>query len=251
MRRFMRSLRLALVMVTGLAWSSAQTTTPNAPTYPATTAAATPDAGQPATNPLPTAQASGVRQVTVPAGTEVLLSLKNTIDTKSAHAGDDVYCQTTFPVVIDNVTVIPPGTYVKGEIARVRRAGIIKGRAEVLMHFSTLIYPSGYTVVLPGAVENVPGAEKTSMKDEEGTIRQDSQTGEKAKTVATAAGTGAVIGGLSNGVKGGLIGAGVGGGVGTAIGMLTRGNDVRMDAGTTLEMVIQREVPLDASRVPK
>src|SRR5256885_2118180 len=69
MRRFMRSLRLALVMVTGLAWSSAQTTTPNAPTYPATTAAATPDAGQPATNPLPTAQASGVRQVTVAAGT--------------------------------------------------------------------------------------------------------------------------------------------------------------------------------------
>ena len=86
------------------------------------------------------------------------------------------------------------------------------------MHFSTLIYPSGYTVVMPGAVENVPGAEKTSMKDEEGTIRQDSQTGEKAKTVATAAGTGAVIGGLSDGVKGGLIGAGVGGGIGTVIG---------------------------------
>jgi len=124
MRRFMRSLTLALLMVTGLAWSSAQTTTPNAPTYPATMAAATPDAGQPATNPLPTAQASGVRRVTVPAGTEVLLSLKNTIDTKSAHAGDDVYCQTIFPVVVDNVTVIPPGTYVKGEIARVHRAGI-------------------------------------------------------------------------------------------------------------------------------
>jgi hypothetical protein len=58
-----------------------------------------------------------------------------------------------------------------------------------------------------------------------------------------------VVGGLSNGVKGGLIGAGIGGGVGTAIGLLTRGNDVRMDAGTTLEMVIQRDVPVDASRV--
>ena len=41
------------------------------------------------------------------------------------------------------------------------------------------------------------------------------------------------------------------GGIGTAIGLLTRGNDVRMDAGTTLEMVIQREVPLDSSRIPK
>jgi hypothetical protein len=60
-----------------------------------------------------------------------------------------------------------------------------------------------------------------------------------------------VVGGLSNGVKGGLIGAGIGGGVGTAIGLLTRGNDVRMDAGTTLEMVIQRAVPIDATRIPK
>jgi len=35
-----------------------------------------------------------------------------------------------------------------------------------------------------------------------------------------------------------------------AIALLTRGNDVKFDAGATLEMVIQRDVPLDASRVP-
>ena len=190
-------------------------------------------------------------QLTIPSGTKVPLALKQSVSTKNAREGDAVYAVTTFPVVINDRIVIPAGTYVQGRISNVKRGGHIKGRAEVLMHFSTLIYPSGYTVVLPGAVENVPGAEKTSMKDEEGTIRQDSQTGEKAKTVATAAGTGAVIGGLSNGVKGGLIGAGIGGGIGTAIGLLSRGNDVRMEAGTTLEMVIQREVPLDATRIPR
>ena len=195
--------------------------------------------------------AADASQLTIPAGTKVPLALKQAISTKNAREGDAVYAVTTFPVVINDRMVIPPGTYVQGRISNVKRGGRIKGRAEVLMHFSTLIYPSGYTVVLPGAVENVPGAEKTSMKGEEGTIRQDSQTGEKAKTTASAAGTGAVVGGLSNGVKGGLIGAGIGGGVGTAIGLLTRGSDVRMDAGTTLEMVIQREVPLDASRVSK
>ena len=190
-------------------------------------------------------------QLTIPSGTKVPLALKQSISTKNARDGDAVYAVTTFPVVVNDRIVIPAGTYVQGRISNVKRGGRIKGRAEVLMHFSTLIYPSGYTVVLPGAVQNVPGAEKTSMKDEEGTIRQDSQTGEKAKTVATAAGTGAVVGGLSNGVKGGLIGAGIGGGIGTAIGLLTRGNDVRMEAGTTLEMVIQREVPLDGNRIPK
>jgi hypothetical protein len=199
----------------------------------------------------PAASAASSGQLTIPPGTKVPLALKQSLSTKNAREGDAVYAETTFPVVFNDRIVIPAGTYVQGRISKVKRGGRVKGRAEVLMHFSTLIYPSGYTVVLPGAVENVPGAEKTSMKDDEGTIRQDSQTGEKAKTVATAAGTGAVVGGLSNGVKGGLIGAGIGGGVGTAIGLLTRGNDVKMDAGTTLEMVIQREVPLDASRIPK
>jgi hypothetical protein len=196
------------------------------------------------------APASG-SQLTIPSGTRVPLALKQAISTKNARDGDAVYAVTTFPVVVNDRIVIPAGTYVQGRISSVRRGGRIKGRAEVLMHFSTLIYPGGYTVILPGAVQGVPGAEKTSMKDEEGTIRQDSQTGEKAKTVATAAGTGAVVGGLSNGVKGGLIGAGIGGGIGTAIGLLTRGNDVRMDAGTTLEMVIQRAVLLDGTRVPQ
>jgi len=199
----------------------------------------------------PAAAATEAAQLTIPSGTKVPLALKQSISTKNAREGDAVYAVTTFPVVINDRIVIPAGTYVQGRISSVKRGGHIKGRAEVLMHFSTLIYPSGYTVVLPGAIENVPGAEKTSMKDEEGTIRQDSQTGEKAKTVATAAGTGAVIGGLSNGVKGGLIGAGIGGGIGTAIGLFSRGNDVRLEAGTTLEMVIQREVPLDATRIPK
>lgn len=197
-----------------------------------------------------TASAGTANGLTIPAGTKVPLALKHAISTKSAREGDAVYAQTTFPVVLNDRVLIPAGTYVQGKISRVQRAGRIKGRAEVLMHFTTLIYPSGYTVLLPGAVENVPGADKTSMKGEEGTIRQDSQTGQKVGTVAGTAGTGAVVGGLSHGAKGAGIGAGVGGAVGTAIALLTRGNDVKLDAGTTVEMVIQRAVPLDASRIP-
>jgi len=197
-----------------------------------------------------TSSSPGPKDLVVPAGTKVPLALKHAVSTKSAREGDSVYAETTFPVVQDNRVLIPAGTYVQGRITHVQRAGRIKGRAEVLMHFTTLIYPSGYTVMLPGAVENVPGAEKTSIKGEEGTIRQDSQKGEKIGTVAQGAGTGAVIGGLSRGGKGAAIGAGIGGAVGTAIALLSRGNDVKLDAGTTVEMVFQRAVPLDPSRIP-
>jgi type IV secretion system protein VirB10 len=177
--------------------------------------------------------------------------LKHAISTKSARDGDPIYAETNFPFVLNEKVLVPPGTYVQGKIMHVQRPGRIKGRAEVLIHFTTLIYPSGYTVMLPGAVDNVPGANSTSMKGEEGTIRQDSQTGEKIGKAAGAGATGAVVGGLSNGGKGALIGAGVGGAVGTAIAMLTRGNDVRLESGTTVEMVIQRAIDLDANRLPK
>jgi type IV secretion system protein VirB10 len=146
--------------------------------------------------------------------------------------------------------LIPSGTYVQGRISHIKQAGRIKGRAEVLIHFTTLIYPSGYTVMLPGAVENAPGVDKTKVKDNEGTIRADSQKGEKIATIGSTAATGTIIGAAADGGKGALIGAGLGGAVGTAIGMLSRGNDVKLDSGTTLEMVIQRDVPVDASRVP-
>jgi type IV secretion system protein VirB10 len=191
-----------------------------------------------------------VETLTIPAGTKVPVALKHAISTKGTRTGDAVYAETTFPVVANNRVLIPAGTYVQGRISEIQRGGRVKGRAQVLMHFTSLIYPSGYTVILPGAVENAPGLDKTGVKDQEGTLQKDSQTGSKVGTVATTAGTGAVVGGLSQGGKGALIGAGVGGAVGTAIAMLTRGDDVKMDAGTTLELVVQRDVPLDASRVP-
>ena len=196
------------------------------------------------------AASNRAQELTIPAGTKVPVALKHAISTKGTREGDAVYAETTFPVVANGRVLIPSGTYVQGRISHIKQAGRIKGRAEVLMHFTTLIYPSGYTVLLPASVENAPGVDKTRIKDEEGTIRADSQKGEKIATAAETAATGTVIGAASAGGKGALIGAGIGGAVGTAIGMLTRGNDVKLDAGTTIEMVIQRDVPLDASRVP-
>lgn len=187
--------------------------------------------------------------LTIPVGTSIPLSLKQAISTKSAKDGDPVYAETAFPFVVNERVVIPAGTYIQGKIERVQRGGHIKGRAEVLIHFTSMIYPSGYTVLLGGSIENTPGAEKTSMKDSEGTIRQDSDAGKKAETAAGTAATGATIGGVTSGLKGVGIGAAAGGAAGLAIGMLSRGADVRLEAGTSIQMEIQREVTVDASRI--
>jgi Bacterial conjugation TrbI-like protein len=188
--------------------------------------------------------------VVIPAGTKVPLRLESGISTKNARPGDGVYARTTFPVTIDDRIIIPVGTYMQGEIASVKRAGRVHGSAEVLVHFRTMIYPSGYTVALPGALEGAPDAEETHVKGKEGTVQQDKETGKKVGTVAKTAGTGAVIGGLADrSISGAAIGGGMGAAVGTAIAMLTRGSDVRLPAGTNLEMVFERSVNLDGSRL--
>jgi type IV secretion system protein VirB10 len=187
--------------------------------------------------------------LTIPAGAQIPLALKQPISTKTAHEGDPVYASTTFPFVIHDRVLVPAGTYVQGRITSVKRAGRVHGRAEVLMHFTSLIYPNGYTVILPGSVENVPGAGTNSVKGQEGKIQSDSQTGQKVGTAATTAATGAAVGGLSNGLKGAAIGAGIGGAIGTAVGMLTRGHDVTLDTGTAINMVIQRPISIDGKRI--
>jgi type IV secretion system protein VirB10 len=185
--------------------------------------------------------------MTVPAGTEVLLQLKNAIDTKNSHTGDGVYCQTTFPIVIDNVTVIPPGTYVKGQIARVQRPGRLKGRAEVLLHFDTVIFPSGYTVDMPGTLHGDPGT-ANAKTDEEGAIKHDGH--DKLKKAPEAAGKGALYGSLGGTIASGTLnGARIGGGIGAAAGLasvlLTRGPDVRIEPGATLTMRLERPLVVD------
>src|SRR5947209_1270907 len=192
-------------------------------------------------NPQPTS----LKQITVPAGTEVPLILRSAIDTKNTRIGDGVYCQTAFPVVVDNTIVIPAGTYVKGEVVKAQRAGKIKGRAEILFKFNTLIFPSGYTVEIPGTIHHDSGSASSSV-DDEGKITADPQKGKDAGTVAKGTGIGAAGGGIITGSRTGVLGgAGIGALAGLATVFATRGQDVRIEPGTSLKMLLQRPLTVD------
>lgn len=186
----------------------------------------------------------------VPSGTKIPMQLRNLISTKTARAGDAVYAQTTFPVSIDDQMLIPPGTYVQGRISSVKRAGRVKGRAEVLFHFTTMVFPNGYTVSLPGAVDQAD-SEKAKISDAEGTIQHEGEKRKDAATVGTTAAQGAAVGAIATrGAAGAGIGGAIGGATGLAIGLLSRGGDVTLERGTSIEMVLQRDLLLDKARLP-
>ncbi|MGA8501353.1 MAG: hypothetical protein WB683_07385 [Candidatus Sulfotelmatobacter sp.] len=231
----------ALLMLSGMALGQ----TANAPK---------PDASVSSPSAAPAVAAADPNALSIPAGTKIPLLLKQAISTKNAREGDAVYAETAFPFVMNERVIVPAGTYIQGKISHVERAGHGHGRAEILIHFTSMIYPSGYTVMLPGSVENTPGAENNSVKDSEGTIQQDSETGKKVEDAAKNGtyGTigGATAGGLATGgLNGARVGAGAGAAAGIAWALLKRGNDVRLDVGTSIEMEIQREVPVDGTRI--
>src|SRR5271169_1659201 len=251
---------LIMLLVSGMAWGQgADTAKPAdapAPSVDAPQAKPAAPAKELGAGPAgaAVAQAPDPNVAMIPAGTKIPLLLKQAISTKNAREGDAVYAETAFPFVVNDRVLVPAGTYIQGKISHVERAGRTKGRSELLMHFTTMIYPSGYTIMLPGSVENMPGSENTTVKVKEGTIQQDKTTGKKVEDAAKggAIGTmaGATAGGLATGgLNGARVGAGAGAAAGIAWALLKHGPDVRLGVGTSIEMEIQREIPVDARRI--
>jgi hypothetical protein len=192
----------------------------------------------------------------VPSGTKVLLQLKSAINTKTAKPGDGVYLTSVFPAVVGTRVMIPVGVYVQGVVDRVQRAGRVKGRAQLDMHFTSMIFPNGTVVEIPGMVDALPGASKQTVKnDQEGTIEQDSDKGHNAgetAKVAIPAGAGVgTIGGAVSGhpIEGGLAGVGAGLATVALVSLFTRGADVNIPSGTQVEMVLQRPLLLQEANL--
>jgi hypothetical protein len=204
------------------------------------------------TNPEPALQQGVNARWVVPAGTKIPIQLRQAVSTKNAQAGDPIYAQTTFPIVVDGVTAIPAGTYAKGVVDTAKRAGRIKGSAELQFHLTTLIYPNGYALDLAAAIDQVPGNSDSRMK-EPGTIKHDSEKGADLKRIGEAAATGGQIGGLAGAASGGVRGIGIGGlsgiAAGTLIALLARGSDVRFEIGSGVEVSLNHAIAIDRDKV--
>jgi hypothetical protein len=209
------------------------------------------------TAPLPAAQPassaspnpSSPERLMVPSGTRLPLILHSAITTRNAHAGDPVYLETVFPVVINDKILIPAGSYVEGEIQEAKRPGKVKGRGEIRIRLNTIILTNGYTVSFNAIPANA-GTGGNESTDSEGKIKGDSDKGTDVGTVAKSAGIGAGIGAIAGrSGKGAGIGAGAGAAVGLATVLLTRGPELELPRGTTLDAVLDRALYLDASRI--
>src|SRR6201981_356413 len=228
-------------------------TTPPAPTAPPPAAGtlSTPNSGASAAaapaNAAPSTPKPG-STVEVPIGTSLPLVLHNGISTHSAKVGDPVYFDTLFPIRIACRVVIPAGSYVSGEVTETKRAGRVKGRAELMIKLNTLILTNAYMVNL-NAVPRSAGTGGGEKVDNEGKVVGDSNKAGDVGTVAKTTAAGAGIGGLATrGAQGVGIGAGDGAAAGLMAVLLTRAPDAELPRGTTVDVTLNRPILLDAEK---
>jgi hypothetical protein len=190
--------------------------------------------------------AAALHAAEIPQGSHALLKLVNSISTRTAREGDYVYMRTASPIVFNNQIVVPTDSYVQGVVTRSKRSGRVTGRAELAIRIETLTLPSGKVIKVTPHLSSVDSEDTEQKVDKEGGIRQGASKGADAETIATRSGAGAAIGGLADrSWKGAGIGAGAGGAVGVATVLLTRGREVDLKQGSTVDVTFERAVPVD------
>jgi hypothetical protein len=182
----------------------------------------------------------------IPQGSHVLLKMVNSISTRTAASGDYVYMTTATPIVANGGVVVPVGSYVQGVVTESLRSGRVKGRAELSIRIESLTLPSGKVVKIAPHLRSVDSDGTEQKVDKEGAVQQGGSKGTDAAKIATTGGMGAAIGGMADrSWKGAGIGAGAGGAVGLATVLLSRGREVELRQGASVDVTFERPVPVD------
>lgn len=191
--------------------------------------------------------ASAGQAAEIPQGAHVLLRLENSVNTRTARVGDYVYLRTAVPIANGGQIAVPAGSYVQGVVSEAQRSGRVKGRAQLAIRLETLTLASGKLYKFSPHLSAVDSGETGQrVVGAENRVEQAPSRGQDAGRIAILAGSGAGIGGIADrSWKGAGIGAGVGSAVGLATVLLTRGKEVELRQGSTLDVVFDRPVSLE------
>ncbi len=183
----------------------------------------------------------------IPKGTHALLRMVNSVSTRTAREGDYVYLRTATPIVAGGAILVPVDSYVQGIVIHSKRSGRVKGVAELGIRIQTLTMPSGKVIQMTPSLTSVD-SEGTEQKviGKESTVQQGTSHGADAVKIAGTGAAGAALGGLTDrSWRGAGIGAGVGSAVGLATVLLTRGREVDLRQGSTMDVTFDRPVAID------
>jgi hypothetical protein len=150
-------------------------------------------------------------QLTVPAGTRIMVETIDALDSSRQKAGHRFRARLAGDMVVDGKVVAPGGSILYGILAEAKKSRRAIGRAELILTFTDITINGQLVPIQTSAIQAVTDA--------------------TAKKSAGQVGRAAVIGGLADGKSGARTGAKVGAGAA----VLTGGSQVRIPPNTLLE----------------
>ena len=168
-------------------------------------------------------------------GETVIGVLESGLSTQTVREGDRF-----------TVTVRQPAQYegavIEGHVSNVQRSGRLTGRSQMTLNFDTIRLRNGGSSRFAGILESVRTTQGDTVRvDNEGAVRDSSQTTKTEQRAAIGTAVGAIIGAIAGGGKGAAIGAivGAGGGAGS---VYVQGRD-DLDLGAGTELTIRASSP--------
>jgi hypothetical protein len=199
------------------------TGTPPASSAPPAASTAPPPALVPA--PAPTqARATNATSITVPAGTDLLVRMIDSIDSDKNNVGDRFRASLEQDFVVDGVVIATKGTDVYGRLSEAKEAGHFQGKSQLKLELTDILIRNRLQPIMTGDYE----------------VSGSSRGADTAKKVGIGAVAGTVIGAIAGGGKGAAIGAGVGAGAGGAVQVITKGEQVHVPSETLLNFRIEQ-----------
>jgi hypothetical protein len=188
-----------------------------------------------------TALASSMLAAEISPGTHLLLTMENSISTRTARIGDGVHLRTVTPISVGGKIVVPIGTYAQGVVTQAKRSGRGHGKAELQIQLVRLLLPSG-------EILKISPRTSSFRSDGDGPRRTTRALMGGLLIVPSVLG-GALVGVLAGGEDGAQTGAYVGLGVGVAAivlpAILGRGKEIELRQGTDLDVAFDEPATIE------
>ena len=172
----------------------------------------------PAAEPPVAPAVAQYREVTIPSGTTLRLSLQSGVASDTSRVEQPVRATLRSPVTIDGREALPAGSEVTGVVTEAKESGRVEGRASVAFRFNEVHANGENYNIQTSTISEV--ARATKKKD--------------AEKIGIGAGAGAALGALLGGGKGAVKGAAIGGAGGTGVVLATKGEEVRLGPGAAV-----------------
>ena len=162
----------------------------------------------------------------IPNGTRLIATLNNTVTSRATQVGDRFTMNVTSPAIYRNAVI-------EGRVSQIDNSGRLSGRANMALEFDSIRMRDGRSYRFAGIIDSVRATNgETVTVNNEGAIRERSQTTRTVTRAGVGAALGALIGAIAGGGQGAAIGAAVGAGAGAGSVLIQGRDNVELGQGT-------------------